>query len=66
MEMTDRRVLPGGDCYSDTFSKAVAEEIDPISLNDFDSWHFFKKTDGHVVTGPTLTNVMDIIVVIIS
>lgn len=52
---------------SDTCWKAVEEEIDPVRyLDDFDSWHFFKKTGGHIVTGPTLTNVMDIIVVIIE
>jgi len=52
---------------SDTISGASAKNIDALKyLNDFDSFHFFKKTGGHVVTGPTMTNVMDIIVVIVE
>ena len=35
-------------------------------LAEFDSYHFFKKVGGHIITGPTLTNVMDIIVIIIQ
>jgi len=35
-------------------------------LNNFDSFHFFQKAGGHIITGPTLTNVMDLIVVIIE
>jgi glycerate 2-kinase len=31
-----------------------------------DSWNFFNQTGGHVITGPTHTNVMDIIVVLIQ
>lgn len=34
-------------------------------LNNFDSFHFFKKAGGMIVTGPTMTNVMDIIVVLV-
>jgi glycerate 2-kinase len=34
-------------------------------LADCDSYHFFKKVGGHVVTGPTQTNVMDLIVAIV-
>jgi len=30
-----------------------------------DSWNFFHQTGGHIITGPTHTNVMDIIVVLI-
>jgi hydroxypyruvate reductase len=30
-----------------------------------DSWNFFNQVGGHVITGPTHTNVMDIIVVLI-
>jgi hydroxypyruvate reductase len=30
-----------------------------------DSWHFFHQTNGHVITGPTHTNVMDMVIVII-
>ncbi|MGM5629520.1 glycerate kinase [Apibacter raozihei] len=33
---------------------------------NFDSYHFFKEVGGQVVTGSTLTNVMDLIVVLIN
>lgn len=52
---------------SQTVYKAYMKSIDPMKyLRDFDSFHFFKKTGGHIITGPTMTNVMDIIVVIIE
>ena len=35
-------------------------------LKAFDSYNFFKETGGHIKTGPTLTNVMDLIVVIVE
>jgi glycerate 2-kinase len=35
-------------------------------LKDFDSFHFFEKAGGHIVTGPTMTNVMDLVVIIIE
>jgi glycerate 2-kinase len=35
-------------------------------LENFDSFHFFEKAGGHIITGPTMTNVMDIIVIIIE
>jgi glycerate 2-kinase len=51
---------------SETIASALLHGIDPEKyLNDFDSFHFFKKAGGHIITGPTMTNVMDIIVVII-
>lgn len=50
-----------------TLPAAFSANADPLKyLETFDSWHFFKKTGGHIVTGPTLTNVMDIIVVIVQ
>jgi glycerate 2-kinase len=52
---------------SDTIPKAMNKNIDAVKfLNDFDSFHFFKKAGGHIITGPTMTNVMDIIVVIVE
>jgi glycerate-2-kinase len=33
-------------------------------LGRFDSYHFFKQTGGHVKSGPTRTNVMDIVIVL--
>jgi len=35
-------------------------------LTNFDSYYFFEKAGGHIITGPTMTNVMDLIVVIIK
>jgi len=35
-------------------------------LNEFDSFHFFKNVGGHIVTGPTMTNVMDLMIIIIE
>jgi glycerate-2-kinase len=52
---------------SDTITEAVSKNIDPQKyLSEFDSFHFFKKAGGHIITGPTMTNVMDIIVVIVE
>jgi glycerate 2-kinase len=51
---------------SKTISEAISKGIDPENhLTDFDSYNFFKKSGGHIVTGPTMTNVMDIIVCIV-
>jgi glycerate 2-kinase len=50
-----------------TYDMVVSMNLDIMKYkNDFDSWHFFQKAGGHIVTGPTLTNVMDIIIVIIQ
>lgn len=35
-------------------------------LQTFDSYNFFKKAGGHINTGPTMTNVMDLVVVIVE
>jgi glycerate-2-kinase len=52
---------------SDTIIAARSRNIDPEKhISEFDSFHFFKKAGGHIITGPTLTNVMDIIVVIVE
>jgi glycerate 2-kinase len=52
---------------SDTIPAAQSKNIDPAKyLKAFDSYHFFKKAEGHIITGPTMTNVMDIIVVIVD
>ncbi|HEX2974647.1 MAG TPA: glycerate kinase [Bacteroidales bacterium] len=51
---------------SETTRHAIEKNIDPEKyLAEFDSYNFFKKSGGHVITGPTLTNVMDIMVMII-
>jgi hydroxypyruvate reductase/glycerate 2-kinase len=40
---------------SETFAKAISKRIDPETyIREFDSYHFFKKTGGQKVTGPTM------------
>lgn len=52
---------------SDTFPEAYRLKTDPEKyLADFDSYNFFRQTGGQLFTGPTFTNVMDIIVVIVE
>ncbi len=52
---------------SETIRKALENNIDPEAyLRNFDSYNFFKSTGGLIFTGPTLTNVMDLIVAIID
>jgi glycerate 2-kinase len=52
---------------STTFSNAGLKRIDPEQyLSDFNSYSFFKKAGGHIITGPTMTNVMDIIIIIVE
>lgn len=52
---------------SDTFSSALSAGINSVKyVEEFDSFHFFKKSGGHIITGPTMTNVMDIILVIVE
>jgi glycerate 2-kinase len=52
---------------SETINHAVLINADPQKyLLEFDSYNFFKRTGGQIVTGPTRTNVMDLIVVIVE
>jgi len=52
---------------SNTLEQAAAIRIDIQKyLDNFDSFHFFEKTGSHIITGPTMTNVMDLIVIIIE
>lgn len=51
---------------SDTISYALSRKVDPDRyLKDFNSYGFFNKTSGHIITGPTRTNVMDIVVILV-
>lgn len=51
----------------DTISNARAAGIDPDAfLANNDSYHFFKATNGLLITGPTGTNVMDVQVVLVK
>ncbi len=50
-----------------TSSRAREKGINPEDfLAAHDSYNFFRQTGGHITTGPTLTNVMDIIVALVS
>ena len=52
---------------SDTIENAISRGIDPYTyLSGFDSYNFFKKAGGQIITGPTFTNVMDIVVVLVE
>jgi glycerate 2-kinase len=35
-------------------------------LGGFDSFNFFREAGGHIITGPTFTNVMDLVIVILE
>lgn len=53
------------DC--ETLANAELNSIEPERfLNGFDSYNFFRKAGGHIITGPTFTNVMDIIVILVE
>jgi glycerate-2-kinase len=53
------------DC--DTFNKAISENIIPEEyIEAFDSYNFFVKAGGHIFTGPTMTNVMDVMIMIVE
>lgn len=57
----------GAYALPDTFSKAKALGLDPAKyLAGNDTYNFFKKIDGLLVTGPTGTNVMDVVVGIVE
>ena len=52
---------------SETMLVSSSLKLDPeIFLREFDSFNFFRKTGGHIITGPTFTNVMDLAVVIVE
>ena len=59
--------MAGAVIDSETIHDALTMNVDPVNyLKEFDSYNFFKAVGGHINTGPTLTNVMDIIIVIIE
>jgi len=52
---------------SQTFPAAASRYLDIEKyLDNFDSYHFFETAGGHVITGPTMTNVMDLIVILVE
>lgn len=57
----------GAFALPDTLEKARALGLDPAKyLTRNDSYNFFEKTDGLLVTGPTGTNVMDVVIGIVE
>jgi glycerate 2-kinase len=73
-------VLSGGTDGNDGPTPAAGAVVDPLTvrrgsalgltavdfLNDNDSYHFFEKTGELLVTGPTMTNVMDVRLVLVK
>jgi len=52
---------------SNTYWKASNLQMECAKyINDFDSYNFFKQEGGLVITGPTNTNVMDLIVLLLE
>ncbi len=51
---------------SHTLSDAQKKDMDAFDyLSRFDSYHFFRQAGGHIITGNTRTNVMDMVVVLL-
>ncbi len=64
---TDRRTRRERWWTRKTVGEARAKGIDAERMfREFNSHEFFAKTGGHIVTGPTRTNVMDIIVTLVD
>ncbi len=53
------------DSYTSLSAKKLNLNIESY-LHDCDSYHFFKQVDGLIITGPTQTNVMDLMVLLIE
>ena len=50
-----------------TVPDSLEMNLDPESfLSGFDSYNFFRLAGGQIVTGPTYTNVMDLVVILID
>lgn len=57
----------GAYVFPDTLSRAEALGLEPAKyLAQNDSYNFFKRIDGLFITGPTGTNVMDIVIGIVE
>jgi hydroxypyruvate reductase len=50
-----------------TLARARAKDLDPLDyLRRNDSYHFFQALEDLVITGPTLTNVMDVYMILVA
>ncbi|MBI9074709.1 MAG: glycerate kinase [Desulfatibacillum sp.] len=57
----------GAYCHGQTYPGALAKGLDAWAyLTKNDSYNFFKKMDELVITGPTMTNVMDLRLILIG
>jgi glycerate-2-kinase len=57
----------GAICNGTTILKAKRLNLNPVQMaHDFSSYPFFEATGGLLKTGPTYTNVMDLIVILID
>jgi len=58
--------MAGAVVDAETCRRADALGLEVLkSLRAFDAYPFFREVGGHVFTGPTLTNVMDVVLVLI-
>lgn len=52
---------------SDTIPSALSKNMDPaVYISEFDTYNFFRKAGGLVITGPTFTNVMDLLIAVVE
>ena len=52
---------------ADTIRNAVTLSRNPeLYLERFDSYNFFRSVGGHIITGSTLTNVMDLVIILVD
>jgi len=59
--------MAGAVVDTDSVHDAQSKNIDPEKyLYSFDSFNFFKSAGGHIFIGPTMTNVMDIVIILIE
>jgi len=57
----------GATVSGDTIARASALRLDPVkSLENNDSYNFFKRLGGLIITGPTGTNLMDVTLTLIG
>jgi hydroxypyruvate reductase len=65
---TDGPTDAAGAVVDDAVMQTVTKQgLDPeVYLAQNDAWHFFHEAGGHIITGPTHTNVMDVVVALVK
>lgn len=57
----------GAIVHGETYQQAIQANLSPeLFLANHDSYHFFERAGGHLKTGPTQTNVMDLVITLIN